>query len=104
MIEVQNNNLTLPTLVIGQRFPFSVNVINTGDKKVHFSELKPGCGSCTDASLESYEIEAGQMTLMNLLFTPNSKGQYSKIVKMTYGDSPTSVANTYVFTFNAVVK
>lgn len=79
MIEVKPVTFDFGDLPINKSKKFSVEVTNTGVKKV-IVDTKPYCSSCTTAKVVKHHLDPGESTLINLVFTPTKLGLNHKVV------------------------
>jgi hypothetical protein len=79
MIQVKPTSLNLGTLQVNKSHKFSIEVVNTGASRV-IVDTKPYCSSCTTAKVIKSHLNAGESTMINMVFTPTKLGDNHKIV------------------------
>ena len=84
MLVINENGKNLGTLKNGVSFAFYVELKNIGDKTITITNIRPGCGSCTTARVESVQITPFSSTSLICTFTPSGLGANYKKVFIDY--------------------
>jgi hypothetical protein len=65
---------------------FNFELKNAGDNPISINRVNVGCGSCTTASATNNNLNPGETTLLNVVFTPASIGPQTKNVTVIWDE------------------
>ncbi len=93
-LKLSKNTIDLGQVKNKQPKSFSVQLINDGNIDIPITEIKLGCNSCTQASVNTKVVKAHSSEPLNIVFTPKSTGINRKTV---------TINNAVILTFTAQV-
>lgn len=101
MLDVNNRDIDLGTLTIGVPHKFTYTLFNRGLLDIRPS-LAFGCDKCTTGSISGGVVKAKNQAILNVTFTPNSKGNNRKRITLSYSDG-TGLTQQLIVKFKANV-
>ena len=104
MITVLDNNRNIGISQMGITREVKFTIQNTYDSKYMISDLKPGCGSCTTAKVDSGELQSLGSVILTAMFTPNSQGYNDKKVDVYLTNYSTGERTSVTARFNSLVQ
>lgn len=84
MIISTNPNINLGKVKVGESKNFNFTIKNSGISDNAIKNIHVGCGSCTNATCDSYIIKSNQTLPLNVTFTPSYEGIQKKYVNVTF--------------------
>ena len=102
MLTSPDTALHLGQIPVSTSKTFYFTVINNYDYDVQ-PGVRPGCGSCTIASLEPVKIPAKGTAKLKAVFTPTAKGEQQKTINVSYLPKGGNQTMYITFTFKATV-
>lgn len=87
MLVVDNQEKDLGKLPFGKPYKFKYTLTNNSTSSVKITKLVKGCGSCTEASIDTRDISPSNSAILNVQFTPGSTGLNKKTIQVLYNDT-----------------
>jgi len=68
----------------GKSYSFKFTLKNNSENTITIDRIAVGCGSCTKASTSKMKISPGDISDINVVFTPGSTGSQQKFVDVQW--------------------
>lgn len=95
MLKLSENQRDLGKIRIRQPKPFTINIVNPTDHDIEITEIRRGCGKCTQARVETNTVKANSSIPLYITFTPDSTGINRKSITINKQLVFTFIANVY---------
>lgn len=86
MLSSKNLHKDLGKLRKGIPFKFKYYLENEGNSDVRINKITVGCGSCTKASTSKIELKPGEVSTIDVTFTPGSIGPQLKYIYVKWNE------------------
>lgn len=96
MLTLSENQRDLGKIRINQPKSFTVSIINPTDHDIQITEVRRGCGKCTQARIDTTTVMANSSIPLHITFTPDSTGINRKSITINRQLVFTFVANVYI--------
>ena len=88
MLVAVNTVKELEKIKKGSPYSFQFILKNDGQSSVLIDRISVGCGSCTKASTSKVNVNPGETSSIDVVFTPGSTGTQQKFVNVQWnGDN-----------------
>ena len=88
MLVAVNTVKDLGKIKKGSPYSFQFILKNDGQSSVLIDRISVGCGSCTKASTSKVNVNPGETSSIDVVFTPGSTGTQQKFVNVQWnGDN-----------------
>lgn len=84
MLVSNQQNIALGRVKVGEARKMKYTINNTGSSLIKIEGIHLGCGRCTTASMDANQLQAGESSTLNVVFTPDSTGGQVKNVTVKY--------------------
>jgi hypothetical protein len=95
MLTLSEYQRDLGKIRIHQPKSFTINIINPTDHDIEITEIRRGCGKCTQARVDSTIVKANSFVPLHVTFTPDSTGINRKSISINKQSVLTFTANVY---------
>lgn len=96
MLKLSENQRDLGRIRIHQPKSFTINIVNPTDHDIEVTDIRRGCGKCTQARIDTNVVKANSSIPLHITFTPDSTGINRKSVTINRQSVFTFTANVYI--------